>query len=120
MTAPESVTITLPASPFCAASIDWRYVVEQLRAPRLVVLGDIADQIEAQLPKPKPEEPKGLGAVVKDRSGSSWLRVVGPGFDRPWAEVGVNKHYGFAAQVETETSYSHIDAVAVLSEGVTA
>ena len=117
MTATESVTITLRApsganeGEYFASFADW------LHAQGRVFL---AGQIEAQLPKPKPEEPKRLGAVVLDRSGSLWLRVVGPGFNRPWAEVGVNKHYGFAAQVETETSYSHIDAVAVLSEGVTA
>ena len=113
MSAPESVTITLPASPCHAAPIGWAAVIENLRETRFVVLSDLADQIEAQLPKPKPEEPKGLGAVVKDRDGNRWVRVD--------PNPGDNLLGAWESEFSpTNKTYSAIDAVEVLSEGVTA
>jgi len=113
MSAPESVTITLPASPCHAAPIGWAAVIENLRETRFVVLSDLADQIEAQLPKPKPEEPKGLGAVVKDRDGDRWVRVDPDTSDD--ADGAWESEYSFARK-----TYSAIDVVGILSEGVTA
>lgn len=121
MSAPKSVTLEMTPELEIVVG-DWEELVNLMRhygrTTNSALLPLVANQIEAQLPKPKPAEPKGLGAVVKDRKGRSWLRVVGPGFDRPWARVGVNPHYGFAAQDGTETSYADIDVVEVLSEGV--
>ena len=108
MSAPESVTITLPPG-----HGDWKSVAEWLRKPDYATHNDLADQIEAQLPKPKPSEPKGLGAVVKDRNGDrwvhadlneslGWLQILPDGYNGVWA------------------GYSAIDVVEVLSEGVTA
>ena len=109
MSAPESVTITLPASPCHAAPIGWAAVIENLRETRFVVLSDLAGQIEAQLPKPKPEEPKGLGAVVKDRGGVRFVRVGA--FCGFWKSEFSSLH---------AFDYADIDVVEVLSEGVTA
>ena len=110
MSAPESVTITLPASPCHAAPIGWAAVIENLRETRFVVLSDLAGQIEAQLPKPKPEEPKGLGAVVLDRTGMRWVRFTTFADGCHWAAAGS----------ATNATYREIDVVEVLSEGVTA
>ena len=108
MSEPKTVTITLPASPFCAASIDWRFVVEQLRAPRLVVLGDIADQIEAQLPKP---DTFGYSAVIKDTKGRIWQN------NRHGKDY---THFGPWYCVDTEEcgEFSDFAVAEVLSEGV--
>ena len=115
MSAPESVTITWNDDLAGAVMTGWRGVVFVLRsATRETGLDSpaiIADQIEAQLPKPKPEEPKGLGAVVKDRNGDRWVRVN----DSPgWIVILHDGSNGIWAD------YTAIDAVAVLSLGVTA
>jgi hypothetical protein len=56
---------------------------------------------------PKPAEPLGLGAVVEDAEGRWWSRLGGTtGY--PW-------HHGLQGRAH----YAHIDAVRVLSEGVT-
>ena len=108
MSAPESVTITLPPG-----HGDWKSVAEWLRKPDYATHNDIADQIEAQLPKPKPSEPKGLGAVVKDRNGLRWVHIdpdtdddVDGAWESEFAPVNLR--------------WSRIDVVEVLSEGVTA
>ena len=116
MSAPESVTITMSYD-LAGAAPSWPQVVDSLRhvaittgtlSPKV-----IADQIEAQLPKPKPEEPKGLGAVVKDRNGLRWVRAdLGEG--PTWLEVLPDGSNGIWAD------YTAIDVVEVLSEGVTA
>ena len=117
MSAPESVTITWNDDLAGAVMTGWRGVVFVLRtATRETGLDSpaiIADQIEAQLPKPKPEEPKGLGAVVKDRNGVRWVRVdpntdddVDGAWESEFAPVNLR--------------WSRIDVVEVLSEGVTA
>lgn len=55
---------------------------------------------------PKPEEPKGLGAVIEDENGVLWTRAMKD--DLPWIEA------------EGEWSnYTGINVVRVLSEGVT-
>ena len=108
MSAPESVTITLPIAD--RNLYNWRGLVEVLTRHGWSVL---ADQIEAQLPKPKPEEPKGLGAVVKDRDGDRWVRVDPDTSDD--ANGAWESEYSFARK-----TYSAIDVVGILSEGVTA
>ena len=110
MSAPESVTITLPIANLAGRNLySWRGLVEVLTRHGWSV---IADQIEAQLPKPKPEEPKGLGAVVLDRTGMRWVRfttfAVADGCH--WAADGS----------ATNATYREIDVVEILSEGVTA
>jgi hypothetical protein len=71
-------------------------VVEGLRSISYV---DTARQIEAQLPKPKPPEPTGLGAVVEDAGGGRWVRRQGM-----WCSFN---------------DYADLDVVRVLTEGVT-
>jgi len=61
---------------------------------------------------PKPEEPTGLGAVVEDAEGAIWIHVYAEEC-RLWAkggEVSLLGHW---------RSYADINAVRVLSEGVT-
>jgi hypothetical protein len=73
----------------------------------------IADQIEGQLPKPKPEEPTGLFAVVEDRDGGRWVNWRDPNSSmehtEPWVE-----HFG----ADRNLNYDDIDVVKVLSPGV--
>ena len=116
MSAPESVTLTM-SDDLAGAAPSWPQVVDSLRhvaittgtlSPKVV-----ADQIEAQLPKPKPEEPKGLGAVVLDRDGDRWVRVDPDTSDD--ADGAWESEYSFARK-----TYSAIDVVGILSEGVTA
>lgn len=61
---------------------------------------------------PKPDEPKGLGAVVKDSEGEKWVRVMVYGRE-PWA------HNGNVGDFRAWRSYDDIDVVEKLSEGVT-
>ena len=117
MSAPESVTITWNDDLAGAVMTGWRGVVFVLRtATRETGLDSpaiIADQIEAQLPKPKPEEPKGLGAVVLDRDGNRWVRVD--------PNPGDNLLGAWESEFSpTNKTYSAIDVVEVLFEGVTA
>ena len=60
---------------------------------------------------PKPDEPTGLGAVVRDAGGRRWVRALAP-LDSvaPWKRDDCG-HWG---------DWSGIDAVEVLSEGVIA
>lgn len=83
---------------------------------RDLVIDSLADALrEFANPKPpKPDEPRGLGAVVEDAEGLRWVRTgVEP---YPWASTG---------QTESGTcftdarKFSDIDAVRVLSEGLT-
>ena len=113
MSAPESVTITM-SDDLAGAAPSWPQVVDSLRhvaittgtlSPKV-----IADQIEAQLPKPKPEEPKGLGAVVKDRTGMRWVRFTTFADGCHWAADGS----------ATNATYREIDVVEILFKGVTA
>lgn len=68
MSEPKTVTLTL-----VPGHCDWKSVVEWLRNPGYTTHNFIADQIEAQLPKLKPDEPKNLGAVV-EANGRLWVR----------------------------------------------
>lgn len=76
---------------------------------RLGILpGDTVEDWQAALHEfanPKPDEPTGLGAVVRDRDGITWVNAGGP---YPWRTVSHKDH-----------NYADIDAVEVLSEGVT-
>lgn len=69
----------------------------------------IADQIEAQTRPPKPAEPTGLGAVVEDAEGGHWVYLAKTrASTRCWRKYGVDRWAG----------YEDINAVRVLSEGV--
>lgn len=78
------------------------------------ILDSIADQIQAQTPKPK--EPTGLGAVVENTRGYKYVRVADPidgwAHGRQWQRIGgdINAVRNFG--------WEEIDAVRVLSEGV--
>lgn len=72
----------------------------------------IASAIRLQLPQPKPAEPTGLGAVVKDREGYEWVKIDRHPACNDWRKVNPGEpDFGRAR-------YSDIDAVEVLSEGV--
>lgn len=58
--------------------------------------------------QPKPEEPTGLGAVVEVASGARWLRAYVDRGRKQW----IDKHGHIA-------DYDEIDAVRILSHGVT-
>lgn len=61
---------------------------------------------------PRPDEPRGLGAVVEDEAGDAWVldRDDNLGYlDVRWLNVRTRAH----------RRYAEIDAVEVLSEGVT-
>jgi len=66
---------------------------------------------EAQTKPPKPPEPRGLGAVVEDAEGQVWVRFKTAEI-RPWRRnwPGYSSFGAF---------FRDIDAVKVLSEGVT-
>lgn len=64
-------------------------------------------------PKPPIIEPTGLGAVVEDSRGRTWIRYLRPGTSAPWLWSEAPEH------VERLSVWSAIDAVAVLSDGVT-
>ena len=79
-----------------------------------------ADQMQAALramleppQPPKPEEPLGLGAVVRDADGVSWVRVFPDGGPAKWRRLGAGTN-------QPRSVWSAIDAVEVLSEGWTA
>ena len=74
-----------------------------------LILGTIADQIEAQTKPPKPAEPTGLGAVVEDAEGVRWVRT--PRDPMPWRS---------AQETVMAARWVGINAVRVLSEGVPA
>jgi hypothetical protein len=59
---------------------------------------------------PKPAEPTGLGAIVEDAQGSLWHRVDPSDLSLAWCRVHPRFSWG---------GWHEIDAVAVLSEGVT-
>lgn len=77
---------------------------------------DYADALQAALRSliepPKPPEPMGLGAVVEDGAGRQWVRTERDAgervWEKPWLYNGLRKHWQI------------VDAVRILSEGVTA
>ena len=64
---------------------------------------------------PKPAEPTGLGAVVEDAAGDQWVRA---GFDHGGRLLD-NWRLASGDGVGNWQPWSRIDAVRVLSEGVT-
>lgn len=85
-------------------------VVEHLRElaseGEFCALADwIADQVEAQVKPPKPDEP-GLGGVVVDAAGKEWVRAAA--YRARWLCAADGKW----------DDYDRIDVVRVLSEGV--
>lgn len=70
----------------------------------------VAEQIAKQTRPPKPPEPTGLGAVVKDRDGQRWLRLC--------SRETVGMVWGKPGTSIASLRYDDIDAVEVLSEGV--
>lgn len=82
-------------------------------APRSVTKMQAALREFAKPRPPKPEEPTGLGAVVRDRIGHTWTRTHRPssvieGGRKPWT-----------AEIDTgfDSDYADIDVVKVLDEG---
>ena len=70
--------------------------------------------LRSLLTPPKPDEPQGLGAVVEDADGVRWTRTQTPPNPGRWrADTPPQVLPGFAG-------YDEINAVRVLSEGVTA
>ena len=84
----------------------WQHFADKVRFD----YPSVADQIEAQTRPPKPPEPTGLGAVVKDREGHMWVRCP--------VEGDVTQGEWVCAH-STARMFSALDAVEVLSEGVT-
>lgn len=78
----------------------------------------VADRLQAALREfanptpPKPVEPTGLGAVVVDDFGTTWTRV----FEASSPEEFTSDRW---VSGHARSSYADIDAVKVLSEGVT-
>lgn len=77
--------------------LDWLDVQDALRS-----------LIEPPAP-PRPPEPTGLGAVVEDEDGKLWIRTADTDCACPWAR----------ASAYEEVDYDQIEAIKVLSEGVT-
>lgn len=75
------------------------------------ICDELADEIESQTPAPKPAEPTGLGAVVEDALGTTWVRVHPDGGPAKWHLSGEYAREPWAV-------WSAIDAVRVLSEGI--
>ena len=75
------------------------------------ILRNLADEFAAQTRPTKPEEPRGIGAVVEDADGDCWVRDRAdlPGY------LGV---LWLNAKTQAHRRYSEIAAVRVLSEGV--
>lgn len=81
-----------------------------------VRLRRIADQFDAQNPPPKPAEPTGLGAVVEDKAGRTWVRTEAVSSDTelsPWCPS-----WGVHGDDAQPACYADLDAVRVLSVGV--
>jgi len=79
--------------------------------PDAVYMGDALREFATPAP-PKPAEPQGLGAVVEDTDGKLWIRTVLPAneddvYRKPWSDGPVRRNWHI------------VDAVRVLSEGVT-
>lgn len=103
MTEPKSVTITLPLPM-------WKSITRFLRENGYPAH---ASEIEAQLPKPKPEEPTGLGAVVEEADGTRWVRSDIMPYVAQWSCARPDEPWRSVRRY-----YKDIAAVIVLSEGV--
>jgi hypothetical protein len=76
-------------------------------------------QIREQMPKPKPAEPTGLGAVVEDAEGMHWIKIDEHAACNDWTKIGAPSHDDpeQAKGGSVRWFYDQIDAVRVLSEG---
>lgn len=82
------------------------------------VTGSVATQVRAALralADPKPAEPTGLGAVVRDRKGATYVRVA-VHFDG-WAAGEMWRRVGGEVNADKRRAWSDIDVAEVLSEG---
>lgn len=71
--------------------------------------------LASMLQPPKPDEPLGLGAVVRDSRGVRWVRSESAkGITNPWQAT----LHPLEGDVVRQLAYDRIDAVEVLSEGV--
>ena len=120
----------LPARPLVVIDAEDREQVERLtdlyeRAipDGLVTPTASTDALQAALREfanptpPKPDEPTGLGAVVEDADGRRWVRWH---CDGDPMHVSKNRPWSGANGVGSDRAYDDINAVRVLSEGVTA
>lgn len=71
----------------------------------------VADVLD---PAPKPVEPTGLGAVVRDRAGRRFIRVQHGSGTATWYQTNAPE------ATDPRWVWDYIDAVEVLSEGVPA
>lgn len=78
---------------------------------------DARRALRSLIAPPRPDEPKGLGAVVEDGRGVLWVRTEGDnGIRNPWqATLNVAEPDDIR-----QLAYADVEAVTVLSEGVTA
>lgn len=83
----------------------------------LAILNEVRDQIRAQLPKPKPEEPTDWGSVIRARLDDPgfryWVRVYG-------SHLGSPAHSAFRAWQHGTlcVAYDDLDDVEVVRVGV--
>lgn len=106
----RQVDVVHPMIVLDLAPHDVMRTVEALRESRGFIALQVADQIEAQTRAPKPAEPTGLGAVVRDHKGSLWVKwALTHRAERNWKGPDVGGDYRV---------YTDIGAVEVLSEGV--
>lgn len=68
---------------------------------------------------PKPDEPQGLGAVVEDANGGRWIRIDEHMDCNDWVDLGAHSHKPADENETVRHFYRNIDAVKVLSPGVT-
>lgn len=82
------------------------------------VSGSFFDTVQGALralADPKPAEPTGLGAVVRDRKGATYVRVA-VHFDG-WAAGEMWRRVGGEVNADKRRAWSDIDVAEVLSEG---
>lgn len=109
-TTPAAVSIRLPNG----ALAGWPVLIHSLRLAEEktglnMVFQGLIEQIEAQIPPPKPDEPTGLGAVVEDEDGLRWSLLPPTVNGKRWACWD---------EPRIDRDYADIAAVRVLSEGV--
>jgi hypothetical protein len=111
---PLIVLDALAANDAMSADDVFACAIESLRKSPYWSDSGLADQIEAQTKSPKPVEPQGLGAVVRDNADDHWVRTSPfvTSHRNDWIRAGGTATGG------DKRHWDGIDAVEVLSEGV--